>query len=115
MHASDLDSKIYGEDFVNRILKSGINLKNIYIDPKKKFILEKTEKGIVKYLGCEVCFSNKLSRDEMGRPKLGNHLLLDSEKIEGTKDLPDVLKLNMYFCPNCHNLVEALLPESLRK
>jgi hypothetical protein len=115
MHVSELDSKIYGEKLVKKILESNIDIENLIIEPKSLALFEKTKTGVFKFHGCSLCFNSKINLDSFGKPMIEDKYLLGYENVPETEILPDQIKINMWFCPECNNLVESLMPESLRK
>jgi len=115
MHVSDLDSKIYGEKLVKKILSSEIDINNLIIEPKSLALFEKTQSGILKFHGCSLCFNSQVTLNSLGKPMIDDEELLGSENVPETEILSDQIRINMWFCPKCNNLIESLMPESLRK
>ena len=115
MHVSELDSKKYGEKLVKKILESNIDIENLIIEPNSLALFEKTKTGVFKFHGCSLCFNSKINLDSFGKPMIEDKYLLGYENVPETEILPDQIKINMWFCPECNNLVESLMPESLRK
>ena len=115
MHVSELDAKKYGNKLVKKILDSGINIENLIIEPKSLTLFEKTKSGVLKFHGCSLCFNSEVVLDSLGKPIIEDKNLKGHENVPETEILPDQIKINMWFCPECNNLVESLMPENLRK
>jgi hypothetical protein len=115
MHVSELDAKKYGNKLVKKILDSGLDIENLFIEPKSLTLFEKTKSGVLKFHGCALCFNSRVVLDNLGKPIIEDKYLKGYENVPETEILPDQIKINMWFCPECNNLVESLMPENLRK
>ena len=115
MHVSELDAKKYGEKLIKKILKSNIDIDGLIIEPKSLTLFEKTKSGVLKFHGCSLCFNSKIDLDYLGKPMIEDKYLLGYEHVPETEILPDQIKINMWFCPECNNLLDSLMPENMRK
>jgi len=113
MHVSEL--KNYDKKLAKKIIESNIDITSLIIEPKSLAIFQKTKSGVLKFHGCSFCFNSKVVLDSFGKPMIEDKYLLGYENVPETEILPDQLRINMWFCPCCNNLIESLIPESLRK
>ena len=73
-------------------------------------LVDKASKQL-KPLGCPYCFDLELGQDELGYPTIGGKPLLSSYDIQDfPAHIENIIRVNLWFCPQCRKPIKELLP-----